>query len=208
MSAVIVVGTGPGDPAYCAPAALELIRDAQVLVGAERLLEAFARADQKQLPLGKDLAAMLLEIEKRRRQERVVVLVSGDTGLYSFATYLARNMDPEALQFVPGISSVQFMFARLKRPWQDVQILSVHGRFPPALTELVKSTEVTALLTGQPWSPPKIASYLLENGMGDMAAAVGIDLSYPGEQLIQTSLLALSEDLNNYDNAVMVIFNE
>ncbi|HHW62283.1 MAG TPA: precorrin-6y C5,15-methyltransferase (decarboxylating) subunit CbiE [Syntrophomonadaceae bacterium] len=205
---VMVVGVGPGNPAYCTPAAWKEIQNAELLVGAKRLLQDFARDDQKQLPIGKDLQGLLQQVEQRRHQERIVVMVSGDTGLYSLASYLARNMNADDLIFIPGISSVQYLFAQLKRSWQGVQILSVHGRFPFHLAELVKGGRVTALLTGYPWSPARIAGCLLEDGVGNLPVVLGVALSYPDEQLIHTNLQLLSTDHNQYENTVMVIFNE
>lgn len=205
---VVVVGTGPGNPAYCTPAAREAIQNAELLVGGRRLLQVFARDDQQQLPVGKDLQGLLQQIEQRRHLERIVVMVSGDTGLYSLASYLASNMNNDDLTFIPGVSSVQYMFAKLKRPWQEVQILSAHGRYPSHLAELVKGGRLTALLTGYPWTPARVAGCLLEDGVGNLPVVLGVALSYTDEQLIHTGLQSLSTDHNPYENAVMVIFNE
>ncbi|HZK86808.1 MAG TPA: cobalt-precorrin-5B (C(1))-methyltransferase CbiD [Syntrophomonas sp.] len=202
-----VVGTGPGDPAYISPLALEAIRSAEVLIGARRLLDRFAEFGQEQIAVDRDLASVLVHIEAKRRDHRVVVLVSGDTGIFSLADYLVKHMDHEVFTFIPGISSLQVMFARLKRPWQEAQILSMHGRSHEGLAGLIKSAPLTALFTGVPWTPPVIAQYLLAQGLPDLQVALGKDLSYPEEKLVYCSLQALSSDTDDYINTVMVIFN-
>lgn len=205
---VIVVGTGPGDGRYITPIALEIIADAEVLVGGQRLLDTFAKKKQIQFPIGKDLKTVINFINTQRESKRVVVLVSGDTGIFSFANYLLKYIDNNLLEFIPGISSVQLMFARLKRPWNEALLLSMHGRKIDTLPAQVKGANITALLTGEPWTPQEIARYLLENNIGDLRTAIGKDLSYANEKIVYSSLRMLAEDENDYSNTVMVIFNE
>ncbi|MEQ8236527.1 MAG: precorrin-6y C5,15-methyltransferase (decarboxylating) subunit CbiE [Syntrophomonadaceae bacterium] len=205
---VKIVGTGPGDGRYITPLALDLIREAEVLVGGKRLLEQLAGPHQEQFAIASDLPAVLEFIESRRSQRKVVVLASGDPGLYSIAAYLAANMDPQYLEMIPGISSVQLMFARLKLPWQEVQILSLHGREGEGFEGRFARPGVTALLTGGEWTPQEIASHLLKSGLPDCPAAIGKDLSYPGEKIIRTSLSELTEHSGDLSNCVMVVFYE
>lgn len=205
---VKIVGTGPGDGRYVTPIALELIREADVLVGGKRQLEQLASPQQEQFDIGSDLPAVLEFIESRRSHLQVVVLASGDPGLYSIAAYLAANMDQQCLEIIPGISSVQLMFARLKLPWQEVQILSLHGREGDGFERRFARPGVTALLTGGGWTPQQIASYLLKSGLPDCPAAAGKDLSYPGEKIIRTRLSGLAEHPEDLSNCVMVVFYE
>jgi cobalt-precorrin-7 (C5)-methyltransferase len=205
---VKIVGIGPGDGRYITPLARELISDAEVLVGGRRQLEVLARPDQDQFVIGKNLPAVLNYIESQRYEKSVVVLASGDPGLYSIASYLAIHIGKDSLEFIPGISSIQVMFARLKMSWQDVQVLSMHGRTADNLEELINSRKVNALLTGGQWTPQVIAQYLLKVQVPDCEVAIGKDLSYPEEKLVYTSLCKLVDDPEDYINSVMVIVNE
>ncbi len=208
LGMVKVVGTGPGDSRYITPLALEAIRNGEVIIGARRLLNSFAQPQQVQVIVDRDLRALVACIEEHRHHRRVVVLVSGDTGIFSLADYLNKHMDNGVLEFIPGISSIQLMFARLKRPWQEAQIVSMHGRSGEDLSEQIKSATITAVLTGAPWTPQAIAQFLLEKGALDLQLALGKDLSYPHEKLVFCSLQELSLDKEDYSNTVMVIFNE
>jgi len=207
---VKVVGTGPGHESYLTPIGLETIKQAEILVGGQRLLDTFAFEGQKQFTMDKDLEKAVRFINKNRYFKRIVVLASGDTGIYSVANHLAKHIPVNELEFVPGISSIQLMFARIKKPWNEATILSMHG-CPPDLVvaaTVVQHSKITVFLTGSPWTPQRIAECLLIEGMADTKVIVGKDLSYPWEKLVYTTLRALSKDEQDYSNSVMVIVNE
>lgn len=205
---ISIVGTGPGDPHYLTPAAREAITNAQVLVGGRRLLEAFASPQQECFVIDKNLPAVVEYIHSQTGHRRVAVLVSGDTGIYSMAVYLRRQMPATRMEFIPGISSVQLMFARLQQPWQNVPMFSMHGRTVENLPGLVAATPVCAIFTGGVWTPQTIALHLYQNGVKAHRVAIGKNLSYPDERIIQTTLEELLDNPDDYSDSVMVIYYE
>ncbi len=205
---ITVVGTGPGHPDFLTPAGAAAIADATVVLGGRRLLESFAHAHQQQFVVDKDLKGAVEFIEQNYRQHKLTVLVSGDTGIYSLASYLARWFSPETLNFIPGVSSVQLMFARLKKPWQKASIISLHGRPPQGLAQLIKGGNMVAVLTDNRYTPCEVASYLLQKGCPDCHVAVGTNLSYDNEKVITSSLRTLASAGNDPTPAVVVIDNE
>ncbi|HWP95267.1 MAG TPA: precorrin-6y C5,15-methyltransferase (decarboxylating) subunit CbiE [Syntrophomonadaceae bacterium] len=205
---VKIVGTGPGDPRYLTPLAQEAIKSAQVLVGGLRQLQTLASPHQEQYVVGKDLPSVVDFINEQRHNKTVVVLASGDPGLFSIASYLAQHLDPDNLEFIPGISSVQVMFARLKRPWQEVPVYSLHGRSLEDLESLFQHATISVLLTGGIWTPQAIAQHLLGRHRSETRVAIGQNLSYPDEKLIFSTLGKLVEDPGDYKNCVMVMFYE
>lgn len=207
-SVVKIVGIGPGDKRYISPIARGLIDTAEVVVGGRRQLDSLAAPHQEQFAVGADLPAVLEFIESRRRHKQVVVLASGDPGLFSIAAYLAQHMHRDSLEIIPGISSIQLMFARLKMPWQEVRILSLHGREENDLSRQFEHKGITALLTGGEWTPRSIATFLTARGLPDYKVAIGQDLSYPEEKIICSTLRGLNEQQEDYSNCVMVIFHD
>lgn len=203
-----IVGTGPGDGRYLAPLAAQLIKQAQVLVGGRRQLDWLASPHQECFAIEADLEAVLAYIEEQRQHKSVVVLASGDPGLFSIASYLAERMDRGCLEIIPGISSVQLMFARLKLPWHNVRLMSLHGRNNDELATCFEHPGVTCLLTGGEWTPRQIAVHLHDQGRPDWQVAIGADLSYPEEKIIRSSLKAIAEQTKDYTNCLMVIFHE
>jgi len=207
---VKVVAVGPGGRDYACQAALDAIQEARVLVGGRRLLESYAHPGQAQYPLESDLSGALQFILQEAPRGKVVVLVSGDTGIFSFADYLRRNlkMEEEELEFIPGISSFQLLFARIKRSWKDAAFISVHGRPPGYLSRVVREENTTVIFTGKQWSPPAVARYLLEEGVPDMKVVVGKDLSYPQEEIVWNTLSGLATSSREFANSLLVVLHE
>lgn len=202
-----IAGIGPGHPDYISPAALAAIHHAQVLIGGKRLLNDYAQPHQQLCVIDKNLPTVLDFILNQPMDQEVAVLVSGDPGFFSMAHYLKSRLPNLKFEYIPGISSVQYMFARLQEPWQGARFFSLHGRQEPPLGVWAASTPVVALLTGGEWSPQAISRCLLEQ-VPDRRTAIGVNLSYPDEKVFFTTFEALARDGEDYSNSVMVVFNE
>lgn len=203
-----VIGTGPGDRSYITEIALKHIEEAEVVIGGKRLLAEFACFNQEQYPLEGNLKEALEFIKNQSKSRKIAVLVSGDTGIFSFASYLQTNLNSKELEFISGISSFQILFARLKRSWDKAVFVSLHDKPPGYLHLIVKEERTTVIFTDNKWTPPKVARYLLKKGLSDMTVAVGSDLSYPWERVEVTNFSLLSESKEDWSNSVMVIMNE
>ena len=186
---ITVVGIGPGDPAYLLPQARAAIHDARVLVGGRRTLAGLAPAGVRTHAIGADIAEVLTFIRDALRDDDVVVMVSGDPGYYSMLDALRRTFPPEQLAVIPGISSIQFAFARLALPWHDARLLSFHGREPRA-EELARTADaVLGMLTDGKHNSQTIAQRLLSSGwrLDDMMY-IATRLSYADENIVRTTL--------------------
>ena len=74
--------------------------------------------------------------------ENDVILISrGDPLWYGIGRILLENFSKEELLFYPSKTSLQLAFSRLKKPWQDVKAVSIHGRETNELIKLLKSKE-------------------------------------------------------------------
>ncbi len=128
---IVIAGCGPGSPAYLGPAVREAAGQAEVLVGAKRLLELFPESPAERIEVGADVEGVLKEIEKRRGLKRIVVLVTGDPGLCSLARPVMKRFGREACRVIPGVSSVQAAFASIGLDWLGAKIIDAHGEDPP-----------------------------------------------------------------------------
>lgn len=207
MAEVIrIVGVGPGHKDYLTPQAKEALKQADALFGAKRLLETFALPNQDCYSLGSDLNTTVDQIRELRGHKRIAVLVSGDPGIYSLASYLAARFPASDLEMIPGISSVQLMFSRIKYPWQEAAFVSCHGRFDRKLFELVRAGFVIAVLTDSNNTPQAIAGELLANGCPEeLPVSVGCNLSYDDELIFRGSLVSLTGCGDKFVNCVVVI---
>ena len=59
---------------------------------------------------------------------KILILVSGDSGLYSLLPLVKRNFKNVNIKVLPGLSSLQIICANACEVWNDAKILSGHGR--------------------------------------------------------------------------------
>ena len=120
------------------------IHKAQVLVGGVRHLAHFKDLGCETRAVDKDLKALTAYIQEQMQERRVVVLASGDPFYYGIGAYLAKVLGPENIRVLPNVSAVAAAFARLKMPWQDVPVISLHGR--SGLDMLIEKMNTHAVL--------------------------------------------------------------
>ncbi len=74
--------------------------------------------------------------------DKDVILVSrGDPLWYGIGRILINNFSREELIFYPGNTSLQLVFSKLKRSWQNIQVVSIHGRETSELIKFLKLKE-------------------------------------------------------------------
>ena len=203
---MIVAGIGPGNPDYVLPAALRAIRSAKVLVGGSRALADFADGGQCTMAIRGDIPAVLSFIGEKLREQDVVVMVSGDPGYYSLLDALRRTYSEDVLQVIPGISSVQFAFARLALPWHDADFLSFHGRRPSDEELSYAPGRVLGIITDKAYSSRTIPQLLMECGWPKEAKiAICARLSYDDERIVRTTLGGVVAEQEETHCVVVVI---
>lgn len=189
MKKIIVVGIGPGNPAYLLPAARAAIDGAKVLVGGKRALADFALPEQTVCPVTGDIPGVMNFISQKLAETDVCVMVSGDPGYYSLLDALRREFPLEQLEVIPGISALQMAFARLALPWHGARLLSFHGREPAAGELAYRAGTILGLLTDGSHTSRSISACLLEHGWPDKAKLhVCQRLSYEDEAIYHLTL--------------------
>ena len=147
---ITIVGCGPGSLDHLTPAALREIEQAQVLVGARRLLETFPQVEAVRIVVGADVQQALDALAERLGKGRIVVLVTGDPGLCSFARPVIRRFGHASCRVIPGISSVHAAFASVGADWLGAKIISAHGCAPSIDPASLVQEDKLAVLAGNP----------------------------------------------------------
>ncbi|MDO4288083.1 MAG: precorrin-6y C5,15-methyltransferase (decarboxylating) subunit CbiE [Eubacterium sp.] len=208
MYPLSVVGLGPGHPDYILPAAKKAIEAAEVILCGERHLESFDTEGKELLIIGNGvpLSMLVQQVKAVYLNTRTAVVVSGDTGFYSLLSYLEKMIPRENMRVIPGISSLQYMFAMMGMSWQDAAFMSLHGRDQDIMSRVAVSKAV-GILTDQEHNTAYIASVLKDNGCTDKWIYVGEDLSYENEGITR---LSVEEALTFQEEgmAVVVIADE
>ena len=144
-----IVGTGPGSPQWMSPQVRETIRAATDLVGYHTYLDLV-----KDLSVGKECHGSDNRVELDRSRlalnlaangKNVVVVSSGDPGIFAMASAVLEVLDKEAkpawqtidLQINPGISAMQAAAAAIGAPLG-------HDFCAISLSDLLKPWEVVA----------------------------------------------------------------
>lgn len=163
--------------------AMDRLCAASLVAGGRRHLEAVRPpAHVRRLVMG-DVAAALDQIDAAAAPDTaaagdVVVLASGDPGFFGILRALRdRGHAPEVL---PAVSSVAHAFARIGLPWDDVTVVSAHGRDPRAAINACRAMPKTAVLTSPACGPAELGEHLAG---WELTLYVAERLGTPGERI-------------------------
>lgn len=175
---VTVIGLDGTELSADAAAALA---QARIAVGGRRNLAAVSlprRCTRIELgPLEPALAALDVA------EEPAVVLASGDPGFFGIVRALREHgIVPRVL---PALSSVQRAFAAIGRPWDDVVVVSAHGRALRPALNVCRSRDAVAVLTAPGAGPAELAAGL--HGW-DRTLVVAEDLGGAAERISTVTL--------------------
>lgn len=196
---IYIVGIGPGDPIYLTEIAKKKIKDAKVLLGGKRQLDIFD-VDAEKIPIKKGLDFS----EIFSNYEDMVILASGDPSVYGILDLVLRYVDEEKIEVIPGISSIQYVMARLKKPFKKSCIASLHGRDEDVVAKVIKYNTVF-VLTDDVNTPQSIAKNLLKEGIIDRNIYVAENLSYPSEKISCFTVKELAKHPKKFGLNVVVI---
>lgn len=207
MNKVYVIGIGSGTEEYLLPIARKEIETSDCLIGGKRALRLFQDLHKEEVLLEGNFEKVIPYLLKEREKKKIAVLVSGDPGLYSFLGTISRVLEREEYVVIPGISTVQIAFAKIGEGWEEVTVISLHGRKSDDLAIRVKESSKAFLLTDQNFPPQRIASHLLEKGVENRRAIVMENLTYPNERILDTDLNHIA-GMEGFGLCVMIIKKE
>ncbi len=196
-----VIGVLDNGAAGMTRMALQLIRQADLLIGSPRTLGLFAneiRPDARR----EDLTGRFNKIphwvaSALKQGKQAVVLATGDPLCHGIGRYLMEKLGTEQCAVIPNTSLLQLAFARLGLAWQEAQICSIHGRDagewnPDAgpdhglypLLRKIRRQQLLAIFTSRENSPGRIARMLDAASLADRyEMAVAERLLQPGERV-------------------------
>ncbi|MBQ3423990.1 MAG: precorrin-6A reductase [Clostridia bacterium] len=176
-----IIGIGMGTRETLSIEADEALDSCDCIIGAPRLLEAVSRqgiAEHAEISPQR----IVDWIESHREYRRVAVVVSGDCGFYSGAKKLIPLLTRHHVRVLPGLSSLQVLCARLKTHWDDIFVLSLHGRRGSLIPHVKSHSRVFALLDGSD-AVRRVCRELCESGLGNAHVWVGQRLGYSDESI-------------------------
>ena len=201
-----VLGLGPGNLDYTLPIVLKEIMGSEIIIGGKRHIESLGKyAENKEYCyINADLQRVLDFIEQNR-DKKMSLILSGDTGFYSMLTFMRKHFKANELNVMPGISSVQYMFAKVSSYWNDAFVSSVHGRNTEYVEKLRECGKI-GLLTEKKNTTQRIAEEVVKAGMTEATIYVGENLSYENEKIWEMPVKEMMEYERDFEMNVVLVF--
>ncbi|MFO7713421.1 precorrin-6y C5,15-methyltransferase (decarboxylating) subunit CbiE [Desulfosarcina sp.] len=161
-----------------------LIEAADILVGAKRLLGYFGDLACQRRVVDRDLNGLGDFLQAKMPDNTIVVLTSGDPLFFGIGAYLVRRLGVGNVRILPNVSAVAAGFAHLGEPWQDVRVVSLHGRnHTGELLHHLAVGDTVAVYTDPAHGPAWLAAALIDNSMADVSMWVLENLGTPDEKV-------------------------
>jgi precorrin-3B C17-methyltransferase len=222
-----LIGLGPGDPKYLAPAASEALAESEVVVGfrayIQQIESLIGGKEVVSMELGQELERAAAAVDSAYAGKTVAVVSSGDAGIYGmsgpvFRVLTDRDWDgqnPEVVT-VPGVSAMQAAAAVLGSPlMQDFCAISLSDLLTPwekirgRLEAAGQGDFVVALYN--PRSKRRQSQLLeareilLKHRPGDTPVGIVGDAFRPGQRVKITSLQDLEKEAESVDMVTIVV---
>lgn len=234
MPKIYIIGIGyrPFDPLT-----EEIIGRSSLILASERLFdlftlyEGFEKVRDKVVVLNNvDEAMDLLKAHVAKAKPRqtargkqfqpATLLASGDPLFHGIGRRTIEEFGEEMVEIIPDLSSIQVAFSRIKEPWDDAVLISLHGgpdkakrrRLPYELSDvpfLVQRYGKVAILTDRVNSPAAIAKELLESPVNpaypsSLVVYVCEKLGYPDERITKGSAAEVANSTFSDPNVVVI----
>lgn len=193
-----LVGMGPGSLKHVTLEAIDRIKAADRVISFGRIAETAAeiRTDIQVISKVEKVPDMLEAVADN------VILASGDPCFYGILDFLQKQRIAID-EVVPGLSSMQYMMAKLKKSWHASELISFHGR--EADIQSIRNCREAVILADSKHTPSYISHYLRDNGLKGKIYA-GFNLSYDDELIVEKRI---GEEIENIGTvALVVIENE
>lgn len=194
---IALVGIGMGTQDTLTVEGKRALEEAELLIGAGRMLEQIALPGQSQFVSYKP-DEICGYIKEHTEYRKVAVALSGDVGFYSGAKKLLDTLErelPEAERNVySGISSMIYFCGKLETAWEDVRPVSLHGRERNLVGLLRQDPRIFAIV-GNRTGAAQVCRKLTQYGLGKVRVSIGERLSYPDEKITR----GYAEEFQEYE---------
>ena len=209
---VVVVGLGPGDPAWLTPEASAAIADATDLVGYRPYLARIpVRPGQQRHASGNTVEAerSVLALDLAAGGARVAVVSSGDPGVFAMAAAVleqaaagGERWSGVPVRVLPGVTAAQAVAARAGAPLgHDYCVISLSDRLKPwpVIADRVAHAAAADLVLAlynpasrsRTWQLAEVAGLILQHRAPKTPVVIGRAVGRPGEQLEVITLAEL-----------------
>lgn len=200
-----IVGIGVGDSKNITLNAVDTLKNSSIIIGGKRQIESIKKINTKAKYIEYVKLTELIDFLKSNINFDISVVASGEPNLYGIGKYIIENMKPyEDIHIISGISSIAYLFSKLKLDMNDIYITSFHGR--KLNEDMLLISKKTAFFTDSKTSLYEIAHIYLKNGKNPQFI-IGENLSYKQERIIYKYANTVKSD-ENYDMYVLIALQD
>jgi len=115
----------------------------------------------------------LISLKKHIEHKKIVVMASGDPLFFGIGATLIKALGADNINIHPNISSIAAAFSRIKEPWDNAKVISLHGKRPlSSLLKALDEASIVAVLTDKEKTPSWLANELIEKGVDNFNICV------------------------------------
>ena len=204
---ISIIGVGMGNLDTITFECYKILSESDTIIASKRILSSLPEICSNIEKIKEVTVERIVEKIKEldlRNKENICIALSGDVGFYSALKSILELLgDKYNIKVFAGISSVQYMAAKLKRSWQNFKLVSAHGVDCNIISEVLNNKE-TFFLTGGDITPEFICKILCENGLGHLKIIVGERLSYYDEKItIGTAIELLGKEFEPLNTVIV-----
>jgi precorrin-6Y C5,15-methyltransferase (decarboxylating) len=183
-----IIGVGSDGLAGLTARARELLQSADVVFGAEGVLDLLPDLKAERRTLGSDLQEVIATLSSLLGRKRVAIVAGGDPLFYGVARYLCDRMGKDRFEVLPHVSSMQLAFARVKETWEEAYLTNLQTHPLETVIDRIRTADTVGLFTSEAEGPPEVARQLLARGLDYFRAYVCENLGAPDERVTQGEL--------------------
>lgn len=209
--------------------AKEIIAASDVILASNRLFEVFK--DYGEFEAGEEKVRVINNVDEtinfiktsiENHQSKVIILLaSGDPMFFGIGRRAVEEFGKERVEILPDVSSIQVAFARIKEPWDNAKLISLHGGPDPSkrrkleyaigdIPRLLEKHNRVAVLTDRTYNPSAIAKELAESSSfiphpSPLRIFVCEKLGYPDEKITEGTPEEISGMTFSDPNVVIIL---
>jgi len=183
---ITIIGCGPGAPDLITIKGKKAIENGDAVIGSKRLIKDFVNnVSLRTLILEKNYKEILDQAAGLYKQnKKLIFLVSGDPLFYSFGKSVLDKFGKDNCEVIPGISSVQYAFSRLKESWKEYKTFTLHGTNDFEIKEIFDENDKFVLLLDLENNLSLIKSKLNSSLASKYRFCVVSNLSLPDQKIL------------------------
>ncbi len=148
----------------------------------------------------------------------ITVLASGDPLFFGIGRRIIKEFGKESVEIIPDLSSIQVAFSRIKEPWDNAFLMSLHRGPDPQrrrnlkykmkdIPYLLEKHNKLAILTDRENNPSEISQVLIRSNMMLPDIFVCERLGYPDEKITKGTPEDIAGKSFSTPNVVIILRN-